>query len=140
MHSSFLGHEREKKLRNERVAGRGGAELDAARNWIGFLLIKISNLTPECAVFNEKPSGRGFLSLFSRVPLTHCRLGEKGIEGKWCAGDKGRKETKIEKVLVTQSNFMRVPPVKIYLPRLLAPCNEKRVIRVDLCSPRGIYR
>jgi len=30
-----------------------------ARNWIGFLLIKISNLTPECAVFNETASGVG---------------------------------------------------------------------------------
>jgi len=30
-----------------------------ARNWIGFLLIKISNLTPECAVFNETASGMG---------------------------------------------------------------------------------
>lgn len=29
------------------------------RNWIGFLLIKISNLTPECAVFNETASGVG---------------------------------------------------------------------------------
>lgn len=33
--------------------------MQCARNWIGFLLIKISNLTPECAVFNETASGVG---------------------------------------------------------------------------------
>lgn len=62
-------------------------ELDETGNWIGFLLIKISNLTPECAVFNETPSGRGFLSHYSRGCGLHTDAWEKkGIGVKRRAG------------------------------------------------------
>lgn len=49
-------------------AKRKNDRLYAVRAELDFLLIKISNLTPECAVFNEDGvwGGRGFFSLFSR--------------------------------------------------------------------------
>lgn len=46
------------------------------QNWIGFLLIKILNLTPECAVFNETASAS--LSLFSRVSGWQSQIGRLG--------------------------------------------------------------
>lgn len=59
------GRERKKARKRKRRRKKGGmtgytrGTVRCTRNWIGFLLIKISNLTPECAVFNETVSGVG---------------------------------------------------------------------------------
>lgn len=47
-----------------------------------------------------------------------------GGRGRKREGDKMRKQTKMETVLVTQSNFARVPSVKIYFPTRLIRSRE----------------
>lgn len=57
-------------------AKRKNDRLYAVRAELDFLLIKISNLTPEYAVFNETASGVGreFFSLFSRGPELQSKI------------------------------------------------------------------
>lgn len=47
------------------------------------------------------------------------KKGDRGGRRRKREGDKMRKQTKMETVLVTQSNFARVPSVKIYFPTRL---------------------
>lgn len=86
-------HERERRSARERKGTAGYAR--GGGIGLVFLLIKISNLTPECAVFNETTSGAtGFLSLFSRKE-SQSRMDEEkesGSEG-WKRRDESVTQT-----------------------------------------------